>query len=313
MDNVYPDGQNVNMNRTDLTVKTITTTGGMAASGAISGTTVTPSTSVIMADSIPVIFGTDSDIRTQFNGTVMTSGPASGLWTGCPSLLDPDPYKFFVVFDDFCTGVATGTNWISVDDGGTGTNAHVDVRGGALAVVTAAADNDYHAMSSTSECFNLVATKELWFEARFRLTEANTNESAWWFGLTDTLTTGGFQADTGGPLASYDGVLIWKDEATMAVDFETSNAGTQATGTNLGTFVSATWTRVGFHCSAAATTAVVTPYLDLSDSGTMTAGTPQNLTRSGLEEMHVVFGVKAGPTAGAETLQVDYIKVVQIR
>jgi hypothetical protein len=29
--------------------------------------------------------------------------------------------------------------------------------------------------------------------------------------------------------------------------------------------------------------------------------------------MHAVFGVKAGPTAAAETLQVDYIRIVQLR
>lgn len=29
--------------------------------------------------------------------------------------------------------------------------------------------------------------------------------------------------------------------------------------------------------------------------------------------MYLLFGVKAGPTAAAETLQVDYVKVVQAR
>jgi len=29
--------------------------------------------------------------------------------------------------------------------------------------------------------------------------------------------------------------------------------------------------------------------------------------------MHAVFGVKAGPSGGAETLQVDYLKIVQLR
>jgi hypothetical protein len=160
--------------------------------------------------------------------------------------------------------------------------------------------------------WKFAAGKKLWFEARFKLAEGTTNESAWWFGFTDTLTTGGFQANAAGPLASYDGALIWKDEATMDIDFETSNAGTQATTTAMATFVTDTWTRVGFYFDGTATTSVITPYCDVDGTG-LVAGTAQNITLSGLEEMHLVFGVKAGPTAAAETLQVDYIKVVQIR
>lgn len=267
-----------------------------------------------LPDSVSIRYGDGPDVSTQWNGTYLQSGPESGLWAGCPSMNDPDPYKAVVLFDDFLTGVATGTQWITVDDGGTGTNAYADVRGGSINIVTAAADNDYHAMRSTSQCFNLVDAKALWFEARFKLTEAATNESAWWFGLTDTTTTGGFQANTAGPLASYDGVMVWKDEASLSILSETSNAGTQATNTTMGTFVSGNWTRVGFFVSAAATTAVVTFYTDLTDSGTMTAfGTTKNLTRAGLEEMHAIFGVKAGPSGNAETLQVDYVKCVQLR
>jgi hypothetical protein len=268
-----------------------------------------------MGDGDAIEFGDGQDIAVAWDGSGMTSGPASGMWTGCPSSLDPSPYRYFEFFDDFFEPpLDANLKWVEVDDGTTGTNAISDIAGGVGTVVTAAADNDYHAISSKSECFNLVNTKELWFEARFRVVEATTNESAWWFGLTDTLTTGGLQADAAGPLASYDGILIWKDEATMAIDAETSNAGTQDTETNMGTFVTNTWTRVAFHVSAAATTAVVTPYFDLSDSGTLTAhSATMNLTRAGLEAMHVVAGIKAGPTAAAETLEIDYIRCVQVR
>jgi hypothetical protein len=268
-----------------------------------------------LKDASKLNFGTGLDIEVEWNGTYLESGPPSGLWTGCPSPLDPDPFKAIVLFDDFLTGVDAGTHWISLDDGATGTNTYGDQLGGSLNVVTAAADNDYHAMQSTAECFDFAGRNELWFEARFRLVEATTNESAWWFGLSNTDTTGGLQANAAGPLASYDGVLVWKDEATMAIDVETSNAGTQDTETNIATFVTNTWTRVGFHVSSAATTAVCTAYYDVAaGSGALTAhGTTMNITRSGMEPMHAIFGVKAGPTAAAETLEVDYIKCVQLR
>ena len=261
--------------------------------------------------------GSAGDLSVQWDGTNLTSGPATGLWAGCPSALDPNPMVAHHFFDDFNNPAsATASDYhayTSNDDAGTGTNAFQDAAGGVYNVVTAAGDNDYHAMSTVAENWLFVAGKKLWLEARVKVNEATTNESAWWVGLTDTLTTGGFQADALGPLTSYDGALIWKDEATMDLDFETSNAGTQLTTTAMATVVTNTWTRVGFYFDGTATTSVVTPYFSVNDAAGLTAGTPQNITLAGLEEMHAVFGIKAGPTAAAETLSIDYLKIVQLR
>ena len=242
------------------------------------------------------------------------SGPApADLWKLAPSPNDADPSTFHVLFDDFLNPASATVSdlmaWTSNDDAATGTNAFQDAAGGIYNVVTAAADNDYHAMSSVAENWLFAADKELWFEARFRLAEANTPESTWWVGLTDTLTTGGMQANAAGPLASYDGALIWKTpETALTVNFETSNAATQNTLSAFATAVTNTWHRAGFYFDGVGT---ITPYFH---NGTeWTVGTAQDISLTGLEEMHAVFGVKAGPTAGAETLQMDYIKVVQRR
>lgn len=249
------------------------------------------------------------------NGARVSNATPPALWREAPSPSDNDSSRFHLFFDDFLhPASATASNvhaYTANNDGATGTNAFQDLAGGVYNVVTAAADNDYHAMSTVAENWKFEAGKELWFEARFKLAEANTNESAWWFGLTDTLTTGGFQANTAGPLASYDGALIFKDEASMGIDFETSNAGTQNTVADIATFVTNTWTKVGFYFDGVATTSTITPYVDVGSG--WVAGTAQNITLSGLEEMHGVFGVKAGPTGGAETLQVDYIRIMQLR
>ena len=241
------------------------------------------------------------------------------LWADAPTvavLLDPSLGHH--VFDDFLhPASATASDvmaWTALTDGGTGTPAFQDAAGGVFNVVTAAADNDYSAYSSVAENWKFAAGKKLWFEARFKLAEANTSESTWWFGLSDTLTTGGMQANAAGPLASYDGALIWKTpETALTVNFETSNAGTQNTLSAAWTYASDTWTRVGFYFDGTATTSTITPYVDVGDGEGWVAGTAQNITLSGLEEMHVVFGVKAGPTGGAETLQVDYVRVLQLR
>jgi hypothetical protein len=260
--------------------------------------------------------GIASDGSLVLNGTRVTGATAPDLWKNAPATNDIDPSKAFLFFDDFLNPAsATASDYhayTSNDDAGTGTNAFQDGPGGIYNVVTAAADNDYHAMSSVAENWLFAAGKELWFEARFKVAEATTNESTWWFGLTDTLTTGGMQANAAGPLASYDGALIYKTpETAMTVNFETSNAGTQNTLSAFATGVTNTWHRAGFYFDGVATTSTITPFFH--DGTSWTKGTAQNITLAGLEAMHMVFGVKAGPSGGAETLQVDYVKVLQVR
>lgn len=250
----------------------------------------------------------------RVTGATGSSSPA--LWAGAPALGERDPSTFFLFFDDFVNQAsATASSYhayATIDDSGTGTNAFQDAAGGVYNVVTAAADNDYHAMTSVGENWLFAAGKELWFEARFKLAEATVLESTWWYGLMDITTTGGMQANALGPLASYDGALIWKTpETAMTVNFETSNAGTQSTLSAFATAVTNTWTKVGFYFDGAATTSTITPYIDVGTG--WAAGTAQNITLSGLEEMNLVWGVKAGPTGAAETLQTDYIKIVQLR
>lgn len=261
--------------------------------------------------------GTGGDVAVSWNATYLQGAaapPLGGPWKNAPSMLDPE-YRTLVheLFDDFDLGTAAlGGGWLSKDDGGTGTNAYQDLAGGVYGVLTAAADNDYHAMYSVTANFTPIAAKPLWFEARFKLTEATVNESAWWFGISDTVaTTGGFQANAVGPLGTYDGVLVWKDEATMTIDFETSNGATQNTTSNMGTFVTNTWTKVGFYVDGTATTSVVYPFIDVGSG--WVAGTQQNLTLASFNPAAVVFGVKAGPSAAAETLMVDYVRCVQLR
>lgn len=222
----------------------------------------------------------------------------------------------FEVFDDF-TDQASGTasavmTWTAMNDGGTGTPAYQTAAGGVFNTVTAAADNDYSGYRSVAKIFKFAAGKKFWLDARFKVAEATTNESTWWFGVTDTVTTGGMQADALGPLASYDGAMIWKTpETAMTVNFETSNAGTQATLSEFATSITNTWHRAGFYFDGAATTSAITPYFHNGTSWTM--GAAKDVTLASMDEMYLVWGIKAGPTAAAETLQIDYIRAVQLR
>jgi len=223
--------------------------------------------------------------------------------------------RVFEVFDDFTSPIAE-TYWAELDDGSSGTDLLADQVGGVWQLVTAAADNDYKARATHGEPFKFAANKPLWAEIALKHTQGDTsNDAAFWFGLTDTLTTGGLQANAAGPLASYDGALWWKDEDGTELNFENSNAATQDTETGIVDWPDDTWVRLGFYFDGSPTTSRITPYYNVSGDlfGPWTKGPDTTITLSGLEEMHLVFGIKCGPGGGAETLEVDWVRCAQVR
>lgn len=230
-----------------------------------------------------------------------------------PSDLATRPDLYHVIFDDFnlqASATASEVNtWTSLDDGATGTNAFQDTVGGWYNLVTAAANNDYHGIRTVSKTHNLLVSKRFWLDVRFKIAEATTNESAWWFGVTDTTTTGGFSTGTGGILSSFDGALIYKKSGAMAVSASTSKTTTQSTIASFATAVTNTVSRAQL-------------YFDGGNPGYVTAhfydGTNWNSTSPILMPQASAIGyllgsVKAGATAAAETLQLDYVLAVQDR
>lgn len=221
------------------------------------------------------------------------------------------------LFDDFQN--LDTVRWTSVDDGATGTNTANAVAGGEVSIVSAAADNDYHYLKSAAAVFKFAASKPLWFEARFSLTEANTSAANLVFGVSSVVDSTILGDNGAGPPASYSGAVFFKVDGTMTLQFETSNAGTQVTNASVLTFVSGRTYRVGFSFDPGdGTTGIVRPYVVDETAGTLTNVTAtraelgQKLSLASLAAMNVIFGVKAG-SASAETLKVDYVRVIQAR
>lgn len=256
-----------------------------------------------------------SDSSLIWMGSRVANAPPPDLWAGAPAPNDNDPSRAFLFFDDFLQQASATASayaaYTAMNDAATGTPAFQNVAGGVYNLVTAAAQDDYSGIRTTAKPWLFAAGKELWLEARFKVAEAATNKSAWIFGLVDTVTTGGLQTGASGPLASYDGAVIWKDEGAMIANFETSKAGTQSTTSALGTVVTDTWTKVGFYFDGAATTANIFPYVDVGAG--WVAGASKQITLSGLNQMQLIATIKAGAGGAAETLQVDYLKVLQLR
>lgn len=218
-----------------------------------------------------------------------------------------DYVTYFHDFMDFPVDDTTGnpTNFTIVQDAAVSPLS--DGVGGWIAVGATNTDNNETYFSSLNECFKFQTNKKLYFETKIKLTEANTNASNWIIGLSDTVGINSLLDGGAGPMASYDGAVFFKVDGTMKIQFETSNAATQVTNATLATFVSATEYKIGFiYDYNDGVTAKVTPFVN------GVQGTTHNLTISGLEEMHILMGVKAG-SANAETLLVDYVKVVMER
>jgi hypothetical protein len=239
-------------------------------------------------------------------------GIASGPWGhGTVDIDNYDPSVFHSIFDDFNNPATATTSevqaWTDLNDGATGTNAFQDVPGGLYNVVTTATLDDYHAMSSVNKIFQLASGKKLWFESRFKVAEAATNASTWWAGLTDTTTTGGMQTGALGPLASFDGFLFYKLQGAMAVNFQLSDAGVKGTQAGIATSVTNTFVRVGAHYDGGTK---IFPYVDVGAG--WVAGTAQTVAPGTQAVVRAIFGVKAGG-ANAETLQMDYFKMLQLR
>jgi hypothetical protein len=245
-------------------------------------------------------------------GSRFWNGPPSPPWAQMPSLNELDAGHYFFGREDFLLS-PSALAWVPITDGSSGTDIHQDAVGGVMSLVTAAADNDYKAYRTPRKFFKFATGKEAAVEMRFKLTEATTDDSTWWLALTDTTTTGGMQSDTSGPPASYDGATIWKTpEAAHTVNFEVSNAGSQSTLSAFATGGSGSWSRAAFYYDGGTK---FTPFFSIDDGVTWTTGTAQTISPSltGMDEMYLLYGVKAGPGGAAETLEVDWVQFMQLR
>ena len=233
---------------------------------------------------------------------------------GFPAWNGVDPSDWVMYIEDFLavdqTTVSAGAdsslgyNIVSDDVGATGA---ADGLGGWLNVVTGGTDNNETYLASIPESFIFATDKKLVFKCRITPTEANTNACNWIIGLSDTVGANTLQDDGDGPAASYDGAVFFKVDGDLNLGFETSNAASQTTTAAASTITSGTTVNLAFvYDYNDGTTATVTPYIN------GTAGTAHSITISGLQEIHILIGVKAG-SGNAETLPVDYIAVAQER
>jgi len=307
------DGSNLSMKINDATVVN-TTEDGAAVTGTLSASGAVSLSSTLAVDTInesTSANGVSIDSVLIKDGAILSNVAAVQgfpIWNGV------DPSDWITYIDDFINPDITtisagadstlGYNIVSDDVGTTGVE---DGLGGWLEVASGGTNNNETYLASTNEAFLFDTDKKFVFKCRVKLTEAATDDANWVIGVSDTASADFLVDDGAGPAASYDGAVFFKVDGTMKIQFESSNAGTQVTNATLATFVSGTAYNLAFvYDYGNGTTGSITPYVN------GTAGTAHAITIAGLQEMHLVMGVKAGGS-NAESLMVDYVAIAQER
>ena len=173
----------------------------------------------------------------------------------------------------------------------------VDAHGGEVDLVTGASDNDEVYLVSSRERVLLQTGKPFQLRFKFSLTEANTDDANFIMGFVIAALANTLQDNGAGPPATYDGAVVFKVDGGTVMQFETSNAGTQVVTTDIGDFTSGTTYVIDITYDGVTTVSVAVDGTGKAD---------HTIAVAGLEEMHVIAGVKAGG-ANAETLKLKLV------
>jgi hypothetical protein len=202
----------------------------------------------------------------------------------------PSPTKFHSYMEDF--DYYTAGDWTVTETDAGATQALTDGDGGLLLITNTAADNDLVALQKKGESFRFASGKPLFFEARFKVSDATQSDLAIGLQITDT-----------SPLDVSDGVFFTKADGSTSVSFLVEKNGT-ATTTSVATLVSDTFITLGFNYDGGSV-------MQYCVNGVVT-GTSAVTNLPDDEDLTVSFAIQNGE-AVAKTMTVDYIFVAKER
>jgi len=229
----------------------------------------------------------------------------AGPLQGAPNIGLPSPMELTVVHDDFTSGI-DGFKWtVTEDSGHSGTDADLGLAGGVVSFFCDGDDND-EMYRYSNKCFKFALGKPMWFEARFRVDEANTDDANVIVGLSSAWGADMLQDDGKGPAADYSGITFSKVDGGTKIVLETSVGTSQNTDSDWADWADDTFFRVGFYFDGTDNADNVTPYLN------GVAQTPTQIVLTSQAACGVGFGIKAGG-ANEESIEIDYITCIQVR
>jgi hypothetical protein len=227
----------------------------------------------------------------------------NNMWADCPlAEWVHDPTIGVHWFDHFESFVTTQKGLTSVvTDGGSATSTV----GSFLTLNTVdATDNDETYVGASVPGTLLAAGKDIWFEARVRLTEANVDDANIIIGLSSLYSSDILVNNGAGPAADYSGIVFFKVDGGTVWQVENSTdvgGGTQTTLTSVAAFTTGATYRLGFRVFS---NTMITWYINGIAVGSSTTNFPTTA-------MGPLFGVKNGDT-NAEILYVDWFRMFQL-
>ena len=263
---------------------------------------------IALADSDELTFGNADDAVLSWDGALMRMGPGAGMWGNAPSpgMASYDSIASGLYEDFLDSTIAVATLWTVTETSSNATQTiETDTALGIMELdLVDSDDNDGTQISYIQEQFVLATGKDLWFEARVRFPDADVTDIDWFVGLavTEDLIA---VADN----MPANGFGFRKDDDDLKIDAFSSDNGTNLETTNTATLVTNTWVKLGMYFDGGATgAATITPYID-GVAGTAIAA----VTYATMSEVCPTFMVRNGDAVQGQVMDIDYVKVVQLR
>jgi hypothetical protein len=168
-----------------------------------------------------------------------------------------------------------------------------DGDGGLLLITNTAADDDLVALQKVGESYRFASGKELFFEARLKVSDATESDVVIGLQITDAT-----------PLDVSDGVFFIKADGSTSVSLLVEKNGTATTTSSVATMANDTFISLGFYYDGASS---IQYFVDGVVKGTsVTTNLPDD------EDMTVSIALQNGE-AVAKTMTVDYVFVAKER
>jgi hypothetical protein len=203
----------------------------------------------------------------------------------------PAPTKFHTYYEDFDYYVAA--NWTVTETQAGATQALTDGDGGLLLITNTAADDDLVSLQKVGESYRFASGKELFFEARLKVSDATQSDVVIGLQITDTT-----------PLDVSDGVFFIKADGSTSVSLLVEKNGTATTTSSVATMANDTFISLGFYYDGASS-------IQYSVNGVV-KGTSVTTNLPDDEDMTVTIALQNGE-AVAKTMTVDYVFVAKER
>ena len=235
----------------------------------------------------------------HFTGPILFAGKdGQRQWfENLPVANNPD---YLMYMDDF-TGIALDTtnDWTLIKDSSATAALGADAENGTLVLTSQATTDNDGASVQGNEIFALSTTRDIWFETKLFITDAEGDAMDVCVGLTVNFAT-----NPEAMLTAADRIVFQIDDGDSNIDCVTEKDGTATTTDSGIDIVSGTSVTLGFHVKG---TGSVEFFVNRNKVATHTANLPddENLAIGAME--------LSGSATGTKSMTIDYLMAVQNR